>query len=61
MRGMIVDADPKDCGKFTNFMSTAIGSVLRSDRRACILLIRERGLQGHAEAMALHRQRTIRP
>ena len=42
-------------------MSKAIGVVLRSDRRACILQIRERGLQGHAENMALHKVQTIRP
>jgi hypothetical protein len=54
-------ADLKDCRKFTNFLSKAIGVVLRSDRRACILQIRERGLQGHAEDMALHKVQTIRP
>jgi len=54
-------ADPTDCRKFTNFMSTAIGFLLRSDRRACIMQIREMGLNGHAENMALHKRQTIRP
>ncbi len=54
-------ADPNNCRTFTNFMSRTIGFVLRSDRRACIMQIRERGLQGHAEDMALRKRQTIRP
>lgn len=54
-------ADPRDCTKFNNFMSKAIGFVLRSDRRACILQVRDLGLLRHAENMALHKRQTIRP
>lgn len=54
-------ADPKDCNTFNAFMSKTIGFILRSDRRACILQIRGKGLKGHAEDMALHKRQTIRP
>ena len=37
------------------------GSVLRSDRRACVLQIRERGLEGHAQAMAELGRPSLRP
>jgi hypothetical protein len=59
--GCTTFADPKDCKKFNNFFSKTIGFILRSDRRACITQIREKGLQGHAEEMALHKRQTIRP
>ena len=52
--------DPKNCGKFHNFISRAIGFVLKSDRRACITQIRQRGLEGHAEDMASLKRQTIR-
>ena len=53
-------SNPQDCQKFNNFFSKAIGFVFRSDRRACIMQIREKGFQGHAEDMALHRRQTMR-
>jgi hypothetical protein len=53
-------SDPRDCKKYNNFISKAIGIVLRSDRRACIMQIKEKGLQKHAEDMALNRRQTIR-
>ncbi|HWR72061.1 MAG TPA: DUF3795 domain-containing protein [Nitrospirota bacterium] len=53
-------ADPALCGKFNNFISKVVGFILRSDRRACILQIRERGLKGHGEDMALNKRQTIR-
>ena len=53
-------ADPKDCKKFNNVISRAIGFILRSNRRACIMQIRQKGLQGHAEDMTLNKRRTIR-
>lgn len=45
-------ADPKQCGKFNNFISKLFGLVFRSDRCACIRQIREKGLSGHAAEMA---------
>lgn len=54
-------ADPHDCAKFHNLFSRAIGFVLRSDRRACIHQIKEKGLDGHAQAMAQLGRVSIRP
>jgi hypothetical protein len=45
-------SDPSRCQKFHNVFSTIIGVLLRSDRRACILQIKEIGLDGHAQTMA---------
>ena len=53
-------SDPMDCIKFNNFISRLVGFVLRSDRRACILQIRDKGLLGHAEDMAFKKRQTIR-
>jgi hypothetical protein len=52
--------NPMDCNKFNNFISRFVGFVLRSDRGACILQIREKGLLGHGEDMAINRRQTIR-
>lgn len=52
--------DPQDCKKFNNFISKAIGFVFRSDRRACIMQIRNKGLQTHAEDMALQKRQSIK-
>jgi len=51
--------DPHSCRKFHNFFSRAIGFVLRSDRRACVVQIRQLGLEGHAQKMAQNRRQTI--
>lgn len=53
-------ADPADCGKFNNLIAKIFGFIFRSDRRACILQIREKGLQGHAEIMASEQKHSIR-
>jgi hypothetical protein len=45
-------AEPNDCKKFNNWISKIFGLIFRSNRRACVLQIRQKGLQGHAEAMA---------
>ena len=52
--------DPAECRKFNNVISKLIGFVLRSDRRACILQIREQGVAAHAEIMAAGQRQTIR-
>ena len=54
-------ADPADCKKFDNLFSRVIGFLLRSDRRACIMQVKECGLQTHAERMAAKRQVKLRP
>ncbi len=53
--------DPRGCGKFHNFFSKLIGWLLRSDRRACVLQIKELGLEGHAKAMAELGRSSIKP
>ena len=52
--------DPTDCRKFNNFISKLFGLIFRSDRRACILQIRDIGLQGHADRMAKNQLHSIR-
>ena len=52
--------DPRDCGKYHNFIAKVIGVVLRSDRAACIAQIRKLGLEGHAQAMADANRQTLR-
>lgn len=54
-------ADPRGCGKFHNAFSRVIGFFLRSDRRACVLQIKELGLEGHAQAMAEYGRPSLRP
>jgi len=44
--------DPNDCAKFNNMIGRILGVVLNSNRRACILKIRELGLDGFAAHMA---------
>lgn len=51
--------DPRDCRLFHNLVSRAIGLVLNSNRRSCILQIRELGLDGHAAFMAERRLQTL--
>jgi hypothetical protein len=53
-------SDPRDCGKFNNFISKLFGLIFRSDRSACIAQIRDKGLQAHAKIMATNRTQTIR-
>jgi hypothetical protein len=52
--------EPNDCKKFNNFIGKIFGLIFRSDRRACILRIRETGPQAFAEEMAAARMQTIR-
>jgi hypothetical protein len=53
-------ADPRNCKKFNNFIAKLFGLIFRSDRRACILQIREIGLQAHAEQMAAAQLHSIK-
>jgi len=50
----------RDCNKFHNFISRIIGFFLRSDRRACILRIREKGCEEYAREMAEKKAQTIK-
>ena len=51
--------DPKTCRKFNAFISRVIGVILDSDRAACIRQIKEKGLEGHAQAMAASGRQSI--
>jgi hypothetical protein len=53
-------SDPNSCRSYNNLIARAVGFFLRSNRRACILQIRELGVAGHAADMAQHRRMTIR-
>lgn len=44
--------DPNQCGKFNNLIARAIGLVFNSNRQACVLKIREIGLDDYAVLMA---------
>ncbi|HRY30294.1 MAG TPA: DUF3795 domain-containing protein [Elusimicrobiota bacterium] len=52
--------EPNDCKKFNNFVSKIVGFVLRSDRRACLQQIREKGLAAHAADRTAAKQPSIR-
>jgi len=51
--------DPDTCRKFNNLIARVIGIVLNSDRRACVLKIRELGLEGFAGIMAERGRQTV--
>lgn len=44
--------DPNHCNKFNNLVSKVVGVVLNSNRRGCVLKVRELGLDGFAALMA---------
>ncbi|PLX38883.1 MAG: hypothetical protein C0608_11900 [Deltaproteobacteria bacterium] len=51
--------NPRDCKKFNNFFSKLYGFFQNSDRAACILQIRELGVDGHARKMMKSHLKTI--
>ncbi|OHD65788.1 MAG: hypothetical protein A2176_14385 [Spirochaetes bacterium RBG_13_51_14] len=53
--------EAKECGKFSNCIARAFGFIFRSDRAACVRLIREKGRDAFAREMAARGTRTIRP
>lgn len=52
--------DPNGCKKFNNPVAKVFAFVFRSDRAACIRQIRDRGLQGHADAMSEAKRHTLK-
>ena len=44
--------DVSDCKKFNNFISKIFALIFRSNRKACIEQIRQKGPEGHAGIMA---------
>jgi hypothetical protein len=45
-------SDPMKCKKYNNFMSKLFGFIFKSDRAACISLIKEKGYEGFASYMS---------
>jgi hypothetical protein len=52
-------ADPNDCRQFNSLISRLVGLALNSNRRACVLKIREIGLDGYAAFMAEKKRQTL--
>lgn len=52
--------DPAKCSKFNSWISRLFGLIFRSDRRACIMRIREVGPQQFADEMAAAGRHGIR-
>lgn len=53
--------DPKNCGKYNSVIARLFGVILRSDRRSCIMQIKEHGAEVYAETMAASGAMTLRP
>ncbi|HOT45201.1 MAG TPA: DUF3795 domain-containing protein [Spirochaetota bacterium] len=51
--------EARECGTFNNFMARIFGFIFRSDRAACIAIIRAEGYEAFARDMAVRRARTI--
>lgn len=52
-------SDPAECAKFNNVIARVIGVVLNSDRRACVLKLRELGPEGYAAFMTERKRQTL--
>lgn len=53
-------SNPMECKFFNNFIARMFGLIFRSDRNACIAMIKEKGYQSFAEYMAGNGWQTIR-
>lgn len=51
--------DPQDCRKFNNLMARVIGVLFNSNRRACVLKIRELGVERFATFMTEQKRQTL--
>ena len=51
--------DPNDCAKFNNLIAKVFGLVFNSNRQACVLKIRELGLDGYATLMAQKKRQSL--
>jgi hypothetical protein len=52
--------DIMDCGKFNNLVSKVFAVVLRSNRPACIMAIKQQGREAFARDMAAKKTMTIK-
>jgi len=50
----------KDCKKFNNVFSKLFGLIYKSDRNACICMIKEKGYDSFAEFMASNNLQSIK-
>lgn len=51
--------DPNECRKFNNLISKVVGFVLNSNRQACVLKIREMGVEDFASFMAEQKRQSL--
>ena len=52
--------NPKDCVKYNNLVARIFGFVFRSDRSACIKMIRQSGYETFAQTMTERKAPTVR-
>jgi hypothetical protein len=52
--------DPNDCGKYNTIIARLFGLLLRSDRRACIMQIKQSGIVAFTQTMAANKAMTLR-
>jgi hypothetical protein len=45
-------SDPSECRMFNNFISKIFALIFKSDRKACIMQVKEIGIEEHAKKMA---------
>jgi hypothetical protein len=53
-------ASATDCRKFNNIFSKLFGFIFRSDRQACINMIKEKGYEAYAAEMAKRRKHSMK-
>ena len=53
-------SNPMECKKYNNFISKVFGFVFRSNRAACIAMIKEKGYEDFAVYMAEHKLQSIK-
>jgi hypothetical protein len=53
-------SDPANCKKYNNVVSKIFGFIFRSNRNACIAMIKNGGYENFAAFMAEHKLQTIK-
>jgi|SRR5690554_236018 len=53
-------ADPNRCKKFNNFMSKVFAFLFKSNRKACINLIKEKGYDEYSKYMDAEQKMTVK-
>jgi hypothetical protein len=52
--------NPMDCKKYNNFMSKVFGFIFKSDRNACLNMIKNNGYENFANYMASNKLQSIK-